>query len=79
MKKASRDNTLRILNKLKDKEKHIISHRYQLNDCEHRTLREIGDNLDLSPESVRQIEQRALRKIKNHAKELRDSLYAEAI
>jgi RNA polymerase primary sigma factor len=79
MKKASRDNALRILNKLKDKEKHIISHRYQLNGCERRTLREIGDKLDLSPETVRQIEQKALRKIRNHAKELRECLYVEAI
>jgi len=79
MKKASHDDTLRILNKLKENEKHIISHRYQLGGCERRTLREIGDNLDLSPESVRQIEQRALRKIRNHAKELKECLYVEAI
>jgi RNA polymerase primary sigma factor len=79
MKKASSDDTLRILSKLKENEKHIISHRYQLGGCERRTLREIGDNLDLSPESVRQIEQRALRKIRNHAKELKECLYVEAI
>jgi RNA polymerase primary sigma factor len=79
MKKASRDNALRILNKLKGKEKHIISHRYMLDGCERRTLREIGDKLDLSPESVRQIEQRALRKIRHHAKELKECLYVEAI
>jgi len=79
MKKASSDDTLRILNKLKENEKHIISHRYQLGGCERRTLREIGDNLDISPESVRQIEQRALRKIRNHAKELKECLYVEAI
>jgi len=79
MKKASRDSALRILSKLKDKERHIISHRYQLNGCERCTLREIGDKLDISPETVRQIEQKALRKIKNHAKELKDCLYVEAI
>jgi RNA polymerase primary sigma factor len=79
MKKASRDSTMLILNGLKEKEKHIISHRYQLNGCERRTLREIGDKLDLSPETVRQIEQKALRKIRNYAKELKESLYVEAI
>jgi len=79
MKKTSSDDTLRILSKLKANEKHIISHRYQLGGCDRRTLREIGDNLDISPECVRQIEQRALRKIRNHAKELRESLYVEAI
>jgi RNA polymerase primary sigma factor len=79
MKKASRDNTLLILNGLKEKEKHIINHRFQLNGCERRTLREIGDKLDLSPETVRQIEQKTLRKIRNYAKELKECLYVEAI
>jgi len=79
MKKASRDNALRIFNKLKAKEKHVISHRYQLNGCERCTLREIGDSLDLSPETVRQIERKALRKIRNHAKELKECLYVEAM
>jgi len=79
MKKASRDDALRIFNKLKAKERHVISHRYQLNGCERCTLREIGDSLDLSPETVRQIERKALRKIRNHAKELKDCLYVEAM
>jgi RNA polymerase primary sigma factor len=79
MKKTSRDSALRIISHLKDKEKHIINYRYQLDGCERRTLREIGDKLDLSPETVRQIEQKALRKIRNHAKELKECLYVEAI
>jgi len=79
MKQASRDGTMRVLNKLKDNEKSIISYRYQLNGCERHTLREIGDKLDLSPETVRQIEIRALNKIRNHAEELRDCVYVEAI
>jgi len=79
MKKASRDGTMNILNKLKDNERHIISYRFQLNGCERHTLREIGDKLDLSPETVRQIEMRALKKIRKHADELRDCVYVEAI
>ncbi|MCL2181421.1 MAG: RNA polymerase sigma factor RpoD/SigA [Treponema sp.] len=79
MKQASRDGTMRILNKLKDQEKRIISYRYQLNGNKRYTLREIGDKLDLSPETVRQIEMRALRKIRCHAEELRDYVYVEAI
>ncbi|MCL2243570.1 MAG: RNA polymerase sigma factor RpoD/SigA [Treponema sp.] len=79
MKQNSHDGTLRILNKLKDKEKHILIYRYQLNGCERRTLREIGDKFDISPETVRQIEMRALRKIRHHADELRECVYVEAI
>jgi len=79
LKKASHDGTMRILNKLKDREKRIINYRYQLNGCERHTLREIGDKLDISPETVRQIEQRALKKIRSHANELRECLYVAAI
>jgi len=79
MKQVSFDNTMRVLDKLKEKEKSIINYRYQLNGCERHTLREIGDKLDISPETVRQIEQRALRKIRSHANELRECLYVEAI
>jgi len=79
MKQASYDNTMRVLDNLKDREKSILSYRYQLNGCERHTLREIGDKLDISPETVRQIEQRALRKIRCHANELRECMYVEAI
>jgi RNA polymerase primary sigma factor len=79
MKKFSRDDTMRILNKLKDKEKRILSYRYQLNGCEYHTLREIGEKLDISPETVRQIEMRALKKIRIHANELRECVYDTAI
>jgi len=79
MKKISRDDTMRILGKLKDKERRILNYRYQLNGCEHHTLREIGDKLDISPETVRQIEMRALKKIRNHANELKECVYVEAI
>jgi len=79
MKKVSREGTLRVLNKLKDKEKYVLSYRYQLDGCERHTLREIGDMLNMSPETVRQTERRALKKIRSHANELRECLYVEAI
>ena len=79
MKQASHDGAMRVLNKLKDNERRILNYRYQLNGCERYTLREIGDKLDISPETVRQIELRALRKIRTHADELRECLYVEAM
>ena len=79
MKQVSLDNTIRVLNKLKDRERNILTYRYQLNGCERHTLREIGDKFDISPETVRQIEMRALRKIRSHAHEIRDGIYVEAI
>jgi RNA polymerase primary sigma factor len=79
MKQISHDGAMRILNQLKEKEKRILTYRYQLNGCDRYTLREIGDELDISPETVRQIEIRALKKIRVHAKELQECLYVEAI
>jgi RNA polymerase primary sigma factor len=79
MKKYSEDNALYFLNKLKDTEKRILSYRYQLNGCERYTLREIGEKLDISPETVRQIEMKALKKIKNHSNELKEYVYDEAM
>jgi RNA polymerase primary sigma factor len=79
MKQFSRDGTMRILNNLKDKERRILNYRYQLNGCEHHTLREIGAKLNISPETVRQIEMRALKKIRSHASELKDCVYVEAM
>jgi RNA polymerase primary sigma factor len=79
MKQFSHDSTMNVLDKLKEREKRILSYRYQLDGCEHYTLREIGEYLDISPETVRQIEMRALKKIRSHANELKECLYVEAI
>jgi RNA polymerase primary sigma factor len=79
LKQFSREGTLRVLNGLKEQEKRILSYRYQLDGCEHCTLREIGDKLDISPETVRQIEMRALKKIRSRANELKECVYVEAM
>jgi RNA polymerase primary sigma factor len=79
MKEFSREGTAAVLKKLKDRERRIINYRYQLNDSERYTLREIGDEFEISPETVRQIEIRALKKIRYHANELRECAYVEAI
>jgi len=76
LKQSSRDGTMRILNKLKDRERRIINYRYQLNGCKRHTLREIGNKMNISPETVRQIELKALNKIRSHAKELKECVYA---
>jgi RNA polymerase primary sigma factor len=77
MRKSSREATIQILKHLKDREKRIIIYRYQLNGGKRRTLKSIGDKMGISPETVRQIELRALQKIRIHADELR--LYVDAI
>jgi RNA polymerase primary sigma factor len=78
-KKSVRADTIRFLGMLKDREKRILMYRYQLNDCEDRTLKTIGDKLGLSPETVRQIEMKAIEKIRGRAEEFRNCVCHEAM
>jgi RNA polymerase primary sigma factor len=75
----SHDGTMRFLDRLKDREKQVLTIRYQLNGGDRHTLEQIGAEMDLSPEAVRQIEIRALRKIRSHADELREYVFLEAM
>jgi RNA polymerase primary sigma factor len=75
MKKSSREETFRILNQLKDQEKNVLIYRYELNGGKKHTLKNISTKLGLSTETVRQIELRALQKLRDNAKDLR--LYVE--
>jgi RNA polymerase primary sigma factor len=80
MRKTVHDETLRFLDRLKDREKRILMYRYQLNGCERHTLKTIGAKMGISPETVRQIEIKALKKMRANAGEFRDSVcYNEAI
>jgi RNA polymerase primary sigma factor len=73
------DGARNFLNRLKDREKQVLSYRYQLEDGKPYTLKEIGDKMDLSPETVRQIEKKALAKIRSHADELKQFGLLEAM
>jgi len=56
-----------ILETLDDRERKIVSERNGWNDGRLKTLEEIGDELGITRERVRQIESRAMRKLKNKA------------
>ena len=77
IKKSSREVTFQVLDTLNDREKNILMCRYQLNGGKKYSLKNIGDKMGISTETVRQIEFRALRKLRSHAEELRP--YIEAI
>jgi len=71
MKKNSRESTLQILKHLKDRERRILIYRFQLNGGRRYTLKGVSTKLGLSTETVRQIELKALNKLRSHANELR--------
>jgi len=68
LRKASRGATMAVLNCLKDEEKKILMYRYQLNGTEGQTLKNIGSQMGISPETVRQIELKAIKKIRTNPK-----------
>ncbi|MBM3293607.1 MAG: RNA polymerase sigma factor RpoD/SigA [Candidatus Aminicenantes bacterium] len=67
--KASIQQQVReILGELDDKEARVLKLRFGLDDDQPRTLQEIGDDLRLTRERIRQIEQKAMRKLsQSHA------------
>lgn len=60
------------LSKLKDRERDVLVLRFGLKDGSPRTLEEIGTELDLTRERIRQIERKALTKIRQNSYDLRD-------
>jgi RNA polymerase primary sigma factor len=79
IKKSSRAAALHFMDRLKDREKRILMYRYQFNNSETHTLKNIGDKMGLSAETVRQIELKALEKMRGAADELRKCIYVEAM
>jgi len=67
IKKGSREAALKALNLLKEREKNILFYRYQFNGGRRYTLQNIGDKMGLSAEAIRQIEFKAIQKLRSHA------------
>ena len=76
IRKNSRELTLQVLNKLKAREKRILIYRYQLYGGKQHTLKNISEKMGLSTETVRQIEMKALRKLRVQADELKPLMEA---
>lgn len=65
-----------VLNTLSDREKKVLELRFGLNDGTPRTLEEVGKEFDVTRERIRQIEAKALRKLKHptRSQKLKDFL-----
>ncbi|HEY89771.1 MAG TPA: sigma-70 family RNA polymerase sigma factor [Thermoflexia bacterium] len=65
-----------ILAELKDRERTVLEMRFGLMDGEQHTLEEVGATFDVTRERIRQIESRALRKLRHpgRSRKLRDFL-----
>ena len=71
-----REQLISALHKLTPREEKVIRLRYGLDDGRQRTLEEVGKEFNVTRERIRQIEAKALRKLRNpsKSKKLRDYL-----
>jgi len=75
-KKCAEQDTWASLEKLKKNERDIIKYRYNFVDGKKHTLKTIGQTMGISPETVRQIEIRALKKLREQSSELKEYIQA---
>ena len=71
-----REQVDRVLSHLQDRERRVLELRFGLFDGRPRTLEEIGGELNLTRERIRQIERKALGRLRGdaHVAELRELL-----
>ena len=74
-KKCAEEETRESVSRLKEKERAIIRYRYNFIDGKKHTLKTIGEFMGISPETVRQIEIRALKKLKEQSADLKEYMY----
>ena len=75
MRRTIREDTMKLLDGLQDKEKQILLYRFSFLSGKRHTLKKIGDELGISPETVRQIEIRALKKLRTFSDDLKEYVY----
>ncbi len=69
-----KEETMNSLNRLLAREQEVIRYRYALDGGERYTLKRISDKMGISPETVRQIEMRAIKKLRREADHLKEML-----
>jgi RNA polymerase primary sigma factor len=70
--KAMYTDTIKFLEKLMERERKILLYRFSFYGGRKYTLKRISFEMGISPETVRQIEMRAIKKLKEQATDLRD-------
>jgi RNA polymerase primary sigma factor len=74
MDKMLRDETIASLQTLKEREQQVLRFRFALDGGERYTLKRVSDAMGISPETVRQIEMRAIKKLRRDADYLKEMM-----
>ncbi len=69
-------DTKKLLDTLQDRERDVLLCRYAFEGDKKKTLKTIGEQLGLSAETVRQMEIRALEKLRGQKDDLREYMYS---
>ncbi|MEW6203244.1 MAG: RNA polymerase sigma factor RpoD [bacterium] len=72
-----KDQLRGILNTLSDRERRVLEMRFGLNDGHSRTLEEVGRQFNVTRERIRQIESKALRKLRHPSRSRKLKGYLE--
>lgn len=67
VKNCVREKTVELLEALMEKERQVLIYRFEFYGNQKRTLKGIGETMGISAETVRQIEKRALRKLRDQS------------
>ncbi len=73
--KSLKEDTRRFLDILRERERTILKYRFAFDEDKKYTLKMIGEKMGISPETVRQIEMRALKKLRTEAEPIRAYFY----
>ena len=74
-----KEQLFKVMDSLEEREKEVLIKRYGLLDGEPMTLEEIGKDMNLSRERIRQIEEKALRKMRNPIRSNQLKVYMEEL
>ena len=76
VRKSLKEDTRRFLGILREREKAILMYRFAFDGDKKYTLKMIGEKMGISPETVRQIEMRALKKLRTEAEPIREYIFS---
>ena len=74
MEQMVRDETIASMKCLLDRERDVLRYRFALDGGERYTLKKVSDAMGISPETVRQIEMRAIKKLRHEADYLKEMM-----
>jgi RNA polymerase primary sigma factor len=75
LRKCAQEDTIKFLEHLREKERKVLMARFSFHGGKRVTLKRIGEEMGISPETVRQIEMKAIKKLRQHSDEIREYIY----